>query len=238
MLPVDSSFYCITYGGGKFVSPRVGYNNGVYSTDGITWEEFTLPSSGEWYDITYGNGLFVAIECNPNHYKVAYSRDAINWNISELPHVDSYYQSISYGNGRFVVLGGDGYVAYSEDAVTWESGNPYLSDETGQNVTQEVSKILNVPATSKSTTVTLASDSWTQSGDWWTQSATVEGVTADSAVVTIGPDIDNTDAAANTEILTAWGLLCARSPDQGAGTLTFYATSQPEINIPVNVGVS
>ena len=90
----------------------------------------------------------------------------------------------------------------------------------------------------KSTTVTLTTTGWTQSGDWWTQSASVEGVTADSAVVTIGPDTDNTDAAANTEILTAWGLLCARSPDQGAGTLTFYATSQPEINIPVNVGVS
>ena len=93
-------------------------------------------------------------------------------------------------------------------------------------------------AESTTQTVTLSSSSWTESGSWYTQSVSVTGLTADTPVVTVDPDTDNSDASANAEILTAWALVCVRTPEQGAGTLTFYATEQPEVNIPVNVGVS
>lgn len=46
------------------------------------------------------------------------------------------------------------------------------------------------------------------------------------------------DPDANAEILNAWALVSQKDPLQGAGTMTFYATEKPTVNIPVKVGVS
>ena len=90
------------------------------------------------------------------------------------------------------------------------------------------------PATS--TTITLTSSGWTGDSAPFSQQVACSIVATDTAIVTIDPQVNSSDEAANNEIISAWALL-RRDPEQGAGTLTFYFSEKPTINIPVKVGV-
>lgn len=92
------------------------------------------------------------------------------------------------------------------------------------------------PATSA--TVTLTTSGWTGSAAPYSQQVACSIVAADTAVVAVDVDTPGTDADADVEAINAWALCTQRNPTQGAGTLTFYCTEKPTINIPVKVGVS
>lgn len=87
-------------------------------------------------------------------------------------------------------------------------------------------------------TVTLLSSGWTAHTDGrQKQTVSVTGITADTPVVIVDCDLTTADVDAKAQILEAWLLPAAQDVTQGNGTLTFYATETPTINIPVNVGV-
>lgn len=92
------------------------------------------------------------------------------------------------------------------------------------------------PATSA--TVTLTSTGWTGSAAPFSQQVSCSIVAADTAVVAVDVDTPGTDADADAEAINAWALCTQQNPTQGAGTLTFYCTEKPTINIPVKVGVA
>ena len=92
------------------------------------------------------------------------------------------------------------------------------------------------PATSA--TVTLTATGWTGSAAPFSQKVACSIVAADTAVVAVDVDTPGTDADADAEAINAWALCTQQNPTQGAGTLTFYCTEKPTINIPVKVGVS
>ena len=92
------------------------------------------------------------------------------------------------------------------------------------------------PATSA--TVTLTASGWTGSAAPFSQQVSCPIVAADTAVVAVDVDTPGTDADADAEAINAWALCTQQNPTQGAGTLTFYATEKPTINIPVKVGVA
>lgn len=89
-----------------------------------------------------------------------------------------------------------------------------------------------------STTVTLTTSGWTGSAAPFSQQVSCSIVAADTAVVAVDVDTPGTDADADAEAINAWALCTQRNPTQGAGTLTFYCTEKPTINIPVKVGVA
>lgn len=91
------------------------------------------------------------------------------------------------------------------------------------------------PATS--TTITLTSTGWTGDSAPFSQQVSCSIVAADTAVVSVDAQTSG-DLDANAEILNAWALVSQKDPTQGAGTMTFYATEKPTVNIPVKVGVS
>ena len=91
---------------------------------------------------------------------------------------------------------------------------------------------------SKSKTITLTAAGWTGSAAPFSQQVSCSIVAADTAVVAVDVDTPGTDADADAEAINAWALCTQRNPTQGAGTLTFYCTEKPTINIPVKVGVS
>ena len=73
----------------------------LFSTDGQTWVEKTMPTSAAWYDICYGEGIYMAVASGGTKF-VATSPDATTWTIlSTLPESGNW-QSIAYGNGIFV----------------------------------------------------------------------------------------------------------------------------------------
>lgn len=90
----------------------------------------------------------------------------------------------------------------------------------------------------KSATVTLTSSGWTGSAAPFSQQVTCSIVAAGTAVVAVDVDTPGTDADADAEAINAWALCTQQNPTQGAGTLTFYCTEKPTINIPVKVGVA
>lgn len=92
------------------------------------------------------------------------------------------------------------------------------------------------PATSA--TVTLTVTGWTGSAAPFSQQVSCSIVAADTAVVAVDVDTPGTDADADAEEINAWALCTQQNPTQGAGTLTFYCTEKPTINIPVKVGVA
>lgn len=91
--------------------------------------------------------------------------------------------------------------------------------------------------TSASTTVTLTTSGWTGDAAPYSQQVACSIVAADTPVVSVDAQTSG-DPDANAEILNAWALVSQKDPMQGAGTMTFYATEKPTVNIPVKVGVS
>lgn len=93
-------------------------------------------------------------------------------------------------------------------------------------------------APANSATVTLTASGWTGSAAPFSQQVSCSIVAADTAVVAVDVDTPGTDADADAEAINAWALCTQQNPTQGAGTLTFYCTEKPTINIPVKVGVA
>lgn len=93
-------------------------------------------------------------------------------------------------------------------------------------------------APANSATVTLTASGWTGSAAPFSQQVSCSIVSADTAVVAVDVDTPGTDADADSEAINAWALCTQQNPTQGAGTLTFYCTEKPTINIPVKVGVA
>lgn len=111
------------------------------------------------------------------------------------------------------------------------------SKPLSSNVTLTAADVgAGTPATS--TTVTLNASGWTGSAAPFSQQVSCSIVAANTAVVAVDVDTPGTDADADAEAINAWALCTQRNPTQGAGTLTFYCTEKPTINIPVKVGVS
>lgn len=108
----------IAYGAKKYIGVASGKLTAALSTDGMMWDEVSLPTTG--FDcITYGSAGFVAT--SPYSSTVAYSADGETWSTSQLP--DSLTGAVvAYGNGKYVVFGSlaqGAYAAYSTTATGW-----------------------------------------------------------------------------------------------------------------------
>ena len=127
----------ITYGNGKYVA--VGDNGNIaYSTDGNSWTLKTVGSTNfygdktTWNLVVYGSNIFVAIgmledsSTGKNSY-IAYSSDGIDWSVKLTwkgsDFSNTQWDSVCFGNGKFVVLGSDNIsnkrIAYSTNGIDW-----------------------------------------------------------------------------------------------------------------------
>ena len=113
----------IAYGNGKFVA---GGTEGrmAYSTDnGVTWTAVANSPFGSATDgtssirsIAYGGGRFIAMGAS----MAAYSPDGIIWTALDQYPVSRHV--VAYGDGKFVVGGATGTMAYSTDnGASWTS---------------------------------------------------------------------------------------------------------------------
>jgi hypothetical protein len=122
---VSNTLSSVTYSSnlGKFVALPGFFGDGVYtSTDSSNWTlSQTLPSvPSAPTSLTYGNGQFVASLYGDSN--VFYSRDGINWNVSQS-QLATQWSSITYGNGTFLAVSNsfsDFETMYSnDDGITW-----------------------------------------------------------------------------------------------------------------------
>jgi hypothetical protein len=101
---------------------------------------------------------------------------------------------------------------------------------------------IGVSSGATSQTVTLLASAWTNNGDGrYVQSVAVVGVTESTPIVMVDVALYSDDETERETIIEAAyrvdGSIMMQPVVQGMGTLTFYCTSIPIINIPLHVGV-
>lgn len=137
-----NSILTFTYSGttltdaGKFVLTPASSDIGLYSINGETWSEFTLPSSGEWSSLAFGNNKFVSIK--RGSASGAYSTNGSTWQSTSPLPASRDWRGLAYGKpsgvstGVFVAVAGNlNAGAYSTDGITWASTTlPTAGDST------------------------------------------------------------------------------------------------------------
>jgi hypothetical protein len=119
--------------GPGFVAVANNSNRAVYSTDGISWTESTMPL-GNWRSLAYGDGKFVTVPYGTN--QAAYSTDGVNWTYSNNMGSSHNWNTIAYGDGKFVALTyGTNQGAYSTDGINWDSISPLPSASVWFSIT-------------------------------------------------------------------------------------------------------
>jgi len=140
---------------GRFVSISSGGTAVVYSSDGVNWDQTSLPSSGDWISIAAGNNRFVAIRNSSN--AAASSLDGITWTARTLP-ASRQWNAVVYGGGIFVAVAGNFDAgAISTNGTTWtatelpdigdSSFNEWVDIAYGKNIFVALSNSGNFVAT-------------------------------------------------------------------------------------------
>lgn len=122
----------IAYGNGKFI---IISDSGYFSTstDGVIWKsQSRIPNISRGYNaITFGNGKFVVAEGYRGNTQT--TTDGETWTTPNTSAGSHSWQSIAASDGKFILVGNNGYVTTSVDGITWET--PYqLKDEKGSTV--------------------------------------------------------------------------------------------------------
>ena len=114
---------------GRFVAISSGGSAALYSSDGVEWTAFNMPTSGDWKCIAGGNNRFVAIRTSSA--VAASSLDGINWITRSMP-ASRAWNSVAYGGGIFVAVAGNlDSGAISTDGTTWTLTTlPDIGDST------------------------------------------------------------------------------------------------------------
>jgi hypothetical protein len=101
-----------------------GTRHSTSNNNGISWVEGNaLPSSGH-IDVAAGSGIVVAIK--PGDTFAVTTDNATSWTTVTAP-ISRDWTRITYGNGRFVVVGDTTDTLYSFDGTTWYQGSIPLS---------------------------------------------------------------------------------------------------------------
>ena len=113
----ETDWYSVVYGNGQYIAVgKRGYM--TTSTDGIIWTGPDIVGySSDWYSIIFADGKYVAAG---NGY-VAVSTGTGDWNIIKISNTKNRtWNNIQYCNGRFIVVGNNGYMATSTDGNVWQ----------------------------------------------------------------------------------------------------------------------
>lgn len=138
----------VTYGGGMFVvagyhldsSANLIESSVAYSTDGINWTKASPPVSGNWAAIAYGADKFVIV--GRNGAPIIYSSDGITWYETTNPDIRTY--SVIYAANKFVAVGDNGSIKWSNDGIAWKNSINVLCTVSGTDVTSQVKESLGL----------------------------------------------------------------------------------------------
>lgn len=116
---------CVAYGDGRFVALCDTDCYTYYSDDGVTWSIGYRHSGYTLRDIAYGNGTFVIVAYHVNNRQptLFYSENGgVDWSkgyTSSGQYPSGNYFGITYSDGKFVAVGANGAICYSENGSTW-----------------------------------------------------------------------------------------------------------------------
>lgn len=121
---VVGSPYAIAHGNGTFVYVVLQSSYIYYSADGLNWSTTaSLPYEIHFRDVSYVGNKFIATGFynigNTYPDVLITSNDGKSWTIIQ-PSVTGSWDYSAFGNGKYVVSGGNTYhMLYSTDAIQW-----------------------------------------------------------------------------------------------------------------------
>lgn len=127
----------IAYGNGIFIAITGNYF--TTSTDGITWTNpKKISNAYRGYEvITFGNGKFVVAEGYEGNTQT--TTDGVTWTVPNTSSGSHNWLDIAASNGKFILVGNNGYIATSTDGITWAPTQ--IKDEAGSPVTLILSSV-------------------------------------------------------------------------------------------------
>lgn len=141
--PTSEDLICAAAGNGAFV---VGGANLWTSTNaGADWRMTVPAGDGGFTAIVFANGKFVATRRN----SICSSSDGLTWTSHPMP---GFWDTVTFGNGRFLAGSGEGAVAISVDGEQWgvthgvgETGLSLASYGNGIFLLRERSQFATIP---------------------------------------------------------------------------------------------
>lgn len=129
-LPFSAYSGSIVFGGDKLVVVCGDANKALYSTNGTTWTQTTLPVNTTWDTVVYANGIFMASatdrDTTPYTFNIAYSTNGSTWTkVTTLNPAGEWYKLNCVNNVFMVEDFLTGEYTSSTDGVTWSSITPY-----------------------------------------------------------------------------------------------------------------
>ena len=126
------------FGGGRFVMIAENSNDVLWSNDGFTWGNTTIPdatgdsTTRQWQKIAYGQGKYLALSGTLDG-AIATSVNGIDWTVTTgvIPGGHDW-AGVAYGNNMWVALdrNSDTYY-YSMDGETWTGATAPTDPTTG-----------------------------------------------------------------------------------------------------------
>jgi hypothetical protein len=125
-VPARGVIYDLSWGNGTFVA--VGEASSLYtSIDGVAWHLQEISRFSSFYQlraVAYGTGRFVVAASQ----QVFTSTDATNWAPAH-PAISSVFYDVTWGDGKFVLIGSGASIQASVDGVTWQEGRGRPTDD-------------------------------------------------------------------------------------------------------------
>lgn len=134
--PRTLSYKMTIYGNGVYLSfPAAGSTYGGRSTNGVIWQQMSLPTQATYRSVAFGAGKFILAREN---FETIYSSvDGLSWNEINLPIKTTWY--LCYGADKFVAVPTysnppEEAILYSTDGTEWdklsfEAGSPHASGD-------------------------------------------------------------------------------------------------------------
>ncbi|GAB6940846.1 sialidase family protein [Thermus brockianus] len=118
-VPTQATVDFVAYVNGKFLV-LTQYGDVLVSTDGRNWETAFNPGQDP-IAIRHVNNRFYLLLEGPRITRIASSPDGISWTLHDQS-IPGVITALAYGSNRYVAVGRDGALYYSEDAQEWFPG--------------------------------------------------------------------------------------------------------------------
>lgn len=162
-LPASEDWDCLAYGNGLFLA--AANNNMIQSADGVAWKTYEgRYPLGAYYAnfIRYCNDRFFITSGGQG--STYYSLDGMSWTATGPTTSDSNVRDICYGNGLYVIAGGN-YAYRSSNCSSWATASlPRTggSSANGNYITYGNGVYMILKASSNKAFISTNASSWSE----------------------------------------------------------------------------
>ena len=145
-----ASIYDICWSGTYLVAVSSEGHIATSTNTGSSWTQRYNDASSNFYSVAYGGGIYVA--CGSNC--LVTSTNGTSWTNNTSTYPKFSVRSVTYGNSKFVAVGGSGKIATSTDGINWTNRTSPFGTTNISKVTYGNSRFVAVGDSGKIATST------------------------------------------------------------------------------------